>query len=148
LTLRAHPLAFGIVLAALAGGALYLHFLVRRIAARTVRAGLRRRRELEGVAQWVLNAFDHNTAPWRWSLIPRPAGWGIAAKRKIAQVLEDADRYVQALNSRFTDPSGRNGSPPGKRRVPCGPDPSRPPETKRSAAQGSDVVPDAPEVAH
>ena len=108
--LRAHPLALGFVLVALGGGALYLHFVVRRIAAGTVRAGLRRRPELDGVRQWVQNAFDYNISPWRWSLNPRPAGWGAPAKRKIARVLEDADRYVQALNSRFADPSGRSAS--------------------------------------
>ena len=148
LALRAHPVGLGVVLAVLAGGAAYLHFLVRRIAARTVRAGLRRRRELEEVAQWVLGAFDHNTTPWRSSLIPRPAGWGGSARRKIAKVLQDADRYVQALNSRFADPSGRGGAPVGMRDA--APGPATSPSSAgadASAAPGSDVVTDAPEVA-
>ena len=119
LGLRAHPLLLSIALVALGGAALYLHFVMRRLAARSVRAGLRRRRELEGVRQWVQSAFEYNTAPWRWSLSRRPAGWGKSARRKIARVLEDADRYVQALNSRFADPSGRGtrrkaGTPPGE----------------------------------
>ena len=147
LTLRAHPLALGIVLAALAGAALYAHFLVRRIAARTVRAGLRRRRELEGVVPWVLGAFDHNTVPWRWSLSARPAGWGMPAKRKIARVLEDADRYVQALNSRFTDPSGRRAASPGEGENSSSTLSGRSEDAERNAARGNDVMAGAPEAA-
>ena len=141
--LRGYPLALGATLLALAGAALYLHFVVRRIAARTVRMGLRRKRGLEGVAQWVQNAFDHNTRAWRWSLNPRPAGWGALVRRKISRVLEDADRYVQALNSRFADPSGAGREAPGEpASVPpaeTGPDPA--------AAPAADPVPDAPEAA-
>lgn len=148
LALRAHPLALGIVLVALAGAALYVHFLVRRLAARTVRAGLRRRRDLEGAVQWVLGAFDHNTVPWRWSLSLRPAGWNTAAKRRITQVLEDADRYVQALNSRFTDPSGRNAAPREEQEGSSPPPSPRGEDTERSATDRRDVVPGAPEAAH
>jgi hypothetical protein len=113
-----------------------------------VRAGLRRRRELEGVVQWVLCAFDRNTVPWRWSLSPRPAGWGMPAKRRIAQVLEDADRYVQALNSRFTDPSGRSAAPPGEQEASSRTLSEGSGDTDDSAARGSNVVAGAPETAH
>jgi len=146
LTLSAHPLPQGIGLAALAGGAVYLHFLVRRVAARTVRAGLRRRRDLEGVLPWVQNAFEHNTRAWRWSLTPRPAGWGTLARSRISRVLEDADRYVQALNSRFTDPSGSNAPGTGG----TGPGASAPPlpasgEETRAGDQVTHVLPEARE---
>jgi hypothetical protein len=35
-----------------------------------------------------------------------PAGWGRGARRRIARVAADADRIVQRLNDRFTNPSG------------------------------------------
>ena len=113
-SLRAHPVVLGLMLVALAGTTLYLHFVMRRLAARSVRTGLRRRKDLEGVREWVLKAFAHNTRPWRWSLSTRPAGWGRLVRGKISRVLEDADKYVQALNSRFADPSGTRGDGPGR----------------------------------
>jgi hypothetical protein len=33
-------------------------------------------------------------------------GWSRRSRRRIQQVLEDADRYVQELNDRFANPSG------------------------------------------
>ena len=48
----------------------------------------------------------HNTRPWRTIVTPAPAGWGRGARRRIEQVVADADRFVQHLNNRFTDPSG------------------------------------------
>ena len=115
LTLLAHPLALGIVLAALAGAALYGHFLVRRIAARTVRAGLRRRARARG--RGAVGARRLRPQHRALALVPESAPCRlerVSAKRKITQVLEDADRYVQALNSRFTDPVGE------KRRIASG----------------------------
>ena len=139
-SLRAHWIALGLVLVALAGTTLYLHFVMRRLAARSVRAGLRRRNDLEGVKEWVLNAFAHNTRPWRWSLSTRPAGWGRLVRGKISRVLEDADKYVQALNSRFADPSGTR-SDGSVRQVPGG-SMSYPPPA--STADGSAEAPAPP----
>ena len=99
------------VLLAIAG---YVHFQVRRIAAR---AGARRVAR-EGAADspieadWLARAFDHGTAAWRTMWIAAPAGWGGGARRKVASVLEETGRYVQRLNDRFADPSGRSRSGP------------------------------------
>ena len=93
----------------------YVHFRVRRMAARACSRRLLR----EGAggdspieADWIARAFEHGTTAWRTMWVGAPAGWGGAAKRKIADVLEDTGRYVQRLNDRFADPSGRSRSGP------------------------------------
>ena len=90
----------------------YVHFLVRRRMAR-VRA-VRRCLAPEGAEgprgvdpEWLQRAFDRNAAWWRTMWRGSPFGWGGGTQRRIAEVLEEAGRYVQRLNDRFADPSGR-----------------------------------------
>jgi hypothetical protein len=47
-----------------------------------------------------------NTKPWRSIFSRTPAGWTRRNRRRIEGILDDADRYVQELNDRFTNPSG------------------------------------------
>ncbi len=91
----------------------YVHFRVRRMAARACARRLQR----EGAAppiesDWLVRAFEHGTAGWRTMWIGAPAGWGRGARQRVASVLKDTGRYVQRLNDRFADPSGRNRSGP------------------------------------
>ena len=95
-----------VLLGGLLGGAVYLHYMFRRVAARSVHRGLARDAP-EAIREWVVRAFGHNVVPWKGSLGTEPVGWGRSARRKLAQAVEDADRFVQVLNSRFADPSGR-----------------------------------------
>ena len=92
----------------------YVHFQVRRITARASGRRLVRgwRADSPIDADWLGRAFVHGTSAWRTMWAGSPAGWGGAAKRKIADVLEDTGRYVQRLNDRFADPSGRSRSGP------------------------------------
>ena len=96
-----------VVLVAAGGG--YLHYLMRRVSARFVARRIARDPELEDVRTWVTRAIAHNTRGWRTILTASPAGWGRGARRRIAEVASDADRFVQRLNDRFTDPSGSAG---------------------------------------
>ena len=93
-----------------AAGAGYLHFLARKLSARFIARRIARNPELDGVREWTARAFVHNTKAWRTIMAPSPAGWGRSARRLIAQVVADADGFVQRLNDRFTDPSGGEGA--------------------------------------
>ena len=96
-----------IVLLAAAG---YVHFVVRRRAARAIGQRLARGGALGAEAvdpEWLQRAFDRNVTWWRTMWRGSPSGWGGRVQRRIAEVLEDAGRYVQRLNDRFADPSGR-----------------------------------------
>ena len=89
-----------------AAGAGYLHYLMRRLSARFIARRIARDPELDDVRAWVARVFAHNTRAWRSVVTATPAGWGRGARRRIARVAADADRLVQRLNDRFTDPSG------------------------------------------
>jgi hypothetical protein len=85
---------------------LVLHFGVRRLTAKTLLRKADRIARKLGIRGSLREAFLANTKPWRSIFSRRPAGWTRRSRRRIQQALEDADRYVQDLNDRFTDPSG------------------------------------------
>ena len=91
--------------------ALYGHFSVRRLHAR--RIGQRLGADIPHIPtrESLQKAFGKNTRPWRSIFFTRPAGWGKRARHPLAEVLAEADRYVQSLNDRFTNPSGDSASP-------------------------------------
>ena len=97
-------MALAAVLVAAGGG--YLHYLMRKLSARFIARRIARDPGLEDARTWVARAFSHNTNAWRTIMTRSPAGWSRGARRRIAQVAADADRFVQRLNDRFTDPSG------------------------------------------
>ena len=107
----------------------YVHFQVRRLAARACGRRLVRGWGTDSPieAEWLGRAFTHGTTVWRTMWTGAPAGWGGGAKRMIAGVLEETGRYVQRLNDRFGRPlrpkPGRPGSagarpPPRSGRAP------------------------------
>ncbi len=85
-----------------------VHFLVRTLAARTLLKPLRRQSEKLALRGNLVNAFLRSTRPWRSIFSRTPAGWGRGTKKRLQQVTQDADDYVQTLNDRFTNPSGEN----------------------------------------
>lgn len=95
--------AGGIVLAIVVFG---LHYLVRAAAARSLQRTVNRHAQQLGVRGDLVNAFRRNTRPWRSIFSNSPAGWGRRARKRLKQVLQDADSFVQTLNDRFTNPSG------------------------------------------
>ena len=52
-------------------------------------------------------AFRKNTSIWHSVFHKRPVGWGKRAQRRLKEVLIEANRYVQDLNDKFTNPSGK-----------------------------------------
>jgi len=94
-------------------GAGYAHLLIRKLAARSVIAKLRREtsdmREQDLLDNFI-RAFRKNTSIWHSVFHKRPVGWGRRAQRRLKEVLIEANRYVQDLNDKFTNPSG-TGTP-------------------------------------
>ncbi|MCW8920917.1 MAG: alkaline shock response membrane anchor protein AmaP, partial [Sedimenticola sp.] len=83
-----------------------IHFFIRSLSARSLLRKLRKQSDKLAIRGSLANAFLRNTKPWRSVFSKSPAGWGRGAKKRLAQVKEDADNYVQSLNDRFTNPSG------------------------------------------
>ena len=50
--------------------------------------------------------FIFNTRPWVSIFRRLPVGWNNGSSRRLQRVIGEANRYVQILNDRFTDPSG------------------------------------------
>ena len=94
---------------------LAVHYGVRHLAAKTLLRKADREGQALGIRGSLRAAFQLNARPWRSIFSHHPAGWGRRSRRRIQQALEDADRYVQDLNDRFTDPSG---TPPAELSTP------------------------------
>lgn len=83
-----------------------LHFYLRRLAAQTVATKLKRESARSTEREWLVRAFRKNVRAWRSLFRVEPIGWGRRAKTRLTEIVNDADRYVQMLNDRFTNPSG------------------------------------------
>ncbi|MCY4508430.1 MAG: dynamin family protein [Acidobacteria bacterium] len=96
-----------LAVALVAGG--YLHARLRGRAARAVLARLAKQPP-DGhgtrVADSLPRAFRNSAGGWRSIFWRRPVGWEPRSRRRVADVLLEANGYVQLLNDRYTDPSG------------------------------------------
>ncbi len=95
--------AAGVVLIVLS-----LHFLMRTLAAHSLERRLNKEAEALGLRGSLVEALRRNTKPWRSIFSTSPVGWGRSSRKKVEQVLQDTDTYVQTLNDKFTNPSGEN----------------------------------------
>jgi len=86
--------------------ALYLHFMSRRWAKRSVLRDVEQENDDEE-AERLGRAFSRNTRPWRSIFDPDPVGWTTRNRKALRTIVSDANRLVQTLNDRFTDPSGK-----------------------------------------
>jgi hypothetical protein len=112
------PLAqtFGIVgVVAIVAGAVYLHFVFKSWCARWVGRRFDESRDDKAkgslFAERMAQAFAFNTRPIRSVLRTKPKGWNARATARLAQVREDADKFVQRLNDGFAAPSGGEIAP-------------------------------------
>jgi hypothetical protein len=101
----ADPIVSSLILAALLGAAGYVHVSVRKLVIKSTLKRLDAAKDSE-LGEWLANAMRLNTVWWRPVLLTGAAGWGPLSRRRLGGVLRDADRFVQALNDRFTSPSG------------------------------------------
>ena len=108
--LMERPIALSLSIAALLVAAGYGHVRLRRVAANGVAAAMRDLDFDPDIKDWMERAFEHNTRAWQPMLGAEPTGWSASSRKRLAQVLAEADSYVQTLNSRFTDPSGHSHS--------------------------------------
>jgi hypothetical protein len=103
----AAPVWGGVALAAMAMVLVYLHFKIRKLAARKVTEiiktdfapGLERER--------LCHAFHYNTRGWHSIFAINPVGWGKFTRKRLHRVIAEANDYIQKLNDTFTDPSGK-----------------------------------------
>lgn len=95
-------IGLGIGAAVLLAAIVWLHFTVRKLHGKRII----RRLEKDGEDPRVIKVFRKNTRFTRTLLTSRPVGWGAMTKKKLVQVREAADRFVQTLNDKYTDFNG------------------------------------------
>lgn len=85
---------------------LFVHHKLRKFTARGVLKWLKKQAVGREEEQQLQGGFLRSISPWRSMFNVKPAGWGRASKRQLAQVVGDTDRFVQSLNDSFANPSG------------------------------------------
>ena len=103
----------GLALAVVTILLLFLHFKIRKLAARKVAGriasdyapGLERDR--------LCRAFHYNTRAWHSIFSKSPIGWGKATRKRLHRVVAEANDYIQKLNDTFTNPSGKHARATG-----------------------------------
>lgn len=83
-----------------------IHFGVRAVAARSLLGGIRKQAARAGIKGDPVAAFIRSSKPWRSIFRRQPAGWGRRSRRRLREVLQATDTYIQTLNDQFTNPSG------------------------------------------
>ncbi len=104
---------FGII-AGVFVAAILLHLKVSKIATNKILKQVKQEITDELTREAIMRAFRKNTNPLRALLIffiNQPTGWNKKARRGIADVLNSVNHYVQQLNDRFTNPSGKTVAP-------------------------------------
>lgn len=105
------PETFGLTAAVLLAVLLLLHLLIAARCGKSTERALAHDDTLaEENHASVLRAFRQNLTLWRaltLYFVREPYGWNRSARRRISQVLERVNGYMQRLNDRFADPSGQ-----------------------------------------
>lgn len=91
---------------------LLLHLKICKQAAKDVLRKFKHGKEISDdyTRECVTRAFRKNTGFWRslfiW-FVNEPRGWCRSTPQRLHNILNDINNYVQTLNNRFTNPSGK-----------------------------------------
>jgi hypothetical protein len=96
----------GVVATLLVLTLLAVHFGVRTLARTSMLGELVRQTKAQRLPGDLKNAFQRSTRPWRSIFLGKPVGWGRKSQEELNTIIRCTDDYVQALNDRFTNPSG------------------------------------------
>ncbi len=105
--LTQNTILLGLILVVVAVAFSYLHFSLRGWLAKRILGNLVYEIAEEDTREYVGRAFEHNTVWWRSLFRSKPAGWNYQTRSRIADIIASGNEYVQKLNDRFANPSGR-----------------------------------------
>lgn len=103
LSLFADPLSMAATIVIIAVLLLGVHFTVRKGVAEYMSAKMK-----DTSDEPYINAFAKNTRFYRSVFSSQPAGWNGRTRRNVDEVIEHASEFVEALNDKFTNPSGKS----------------------------------------
>ena len=101
------PLSQFITLALMFMVLLGVHFISRSLAAMSLTGAVHKAAAAIGNRLDLVSAFRKSTGFFYSIFLGRAAGWGPLTRRRLSQIRQNTDNYVQKLNDRFTNPSGR-----------------------------------------
>jgi GTPase SAR1 family protein len=107
------PVSLGIELGVVFVILWFLHLKIANKVADSLMKKLQQIQD-EGLREGLKRAFRKNTCLFSTLFMPltssRPKGWNQATRKRIAHILSNANQYVQHLNDRFTNPSGKKAT--------------------------------------
>lgn len=104
------------VIAALLLIAGFIHFSVRRWAAKKVTDKLLTEVQDQNLHPNYVRAFRKNSRWCRSLFNMKAVGWGRRSLKQLAKVIDDTNLYIQRLNDRYTNPTGEEKAAQGAER--------------------------------
>lgn len=108
----------GIVLGVVVVVGAWLHIQIGKMATHKILKQLQSEIPDAQTREGIMSGFIKNTGTWRtlfiW-FINKPVGWNRKMHLRIGGVLSNVNKYIQKLNDRFTDPSGKTSKPEPKK---------------------------------
>jgi Dynamin family len=101
-----YPLIQAILIAALVGAGLYVHFAIRRWGVGWVARRMASDPQVRDYLPNYMRAFRKNSRWFRSIFRRHPTGWSRRSARRLSQVAADSQRHIQKLNDMYTNPSG------------------------------------------
>ena len=102
--LNLKPLHTGLLMA---GSAFAWHLMSRKLVANSLKRTVNKAQDFLGQKLDLRNAFSSSTSYYHTIFSFKPRGWNYFNRSRINKVREEADAYVQSLNDRYTNPSGK-----------------------------------------
>ena len=99
------PVHVGLLLAALA---FIWHMISRTLVVNSLKRTVNKAQVFIGQKLDIGNAFKKSTSYYNTVFSLKPKGWNYFNRSRINKVREEADTYVQDLNDRYTNPSGKS----------------------------------------
>jgi GTPase SAR1 family protein len=92
----------------LTGIAFGWHLISRKLVANSLKRTVNKAQDFIGPKLNIRTAFAKSTSYYHTIFSFKPKGWNYLNRNRINKVREEADTYVQGLNDRYTNPSGKN----------------------------------------
>ena len=84
-----------------------VHFVSRKLAAMSLTGAVHKAAAAIHNRLDLVSAFRKSTGSLYSIFLGRAAGWGPLTRRRLSQIRQNTDSYVQKLNDKFTNPSGQ-----------------------------------------
>ncbi len=83
-----------------------IHFWSRKLSCRSQLKKLKKSHIVDSVKLPVINAFKKNARFIHSIFRPNPVGWNFFTRRRLKNLMAEADSFIQSLNDKYARPSG------------------------------------------